>query len=222
MVGRPGRGHALIKRLQAGDKDAFWGMGARPISGVYTATACVFAGNQQDAEDLTQEVFIRAYRGIHRFRQQSQLSTWLYQIAHNACVDYLQPGQKRPVVLSIQAQEEERPGRDMVSDTQPLPEQRAVQRENIDTLKECLETLSRNHRAVTLLQAYAAFIVSGDRRSDEDSPGDGEVPYLPRPAVSQGLYDGKRRTPRKGGGLSMDCREGGKITAPMDRRRNQR
>ena len=140
----------LLKRLQAGDKEVFadWVLGHQ--RGIY-GYCLRLTGSQEDAEDLTQEVFIRAYRGIHRFRQQSRLSTWLYQIAHNACVDYLRK-EKKAKVLSIQAQEEERPGREMVPDTQPLPEQHAVQRENIDTLKECLETLSRSHRAVILLR----------------------------------------------------------------------
>jgi len=140
----------LLKRLQAGDKEAFADWVIAHQRGIY-GYCLRLTGSQEDAEDLTQEVFIRAYRGIHRFRQQSQLSTWLYQIAHNACVDYLRRV-KKARVLSIQAQEEERPGREMVSDTQPLPEQRAVQRENIDALKACLETLSRSHRAVTVLR----------------------------------------------------------------------
>lgn len=140
----------LLKRLQAGDKDAFSDWVLAHQRGIY-GYCLRLTGSREDAEDLTQEVFVRAYRGIRRFRQQSQLSTWLYQIAHNACVDYLRRV-KKAKVLSLQAQEEERPGRDMVTDTQPLPEQRAVQRENMDVLKECLETLSRSHRAVTLLR----------------------------------------------------------------------
>ena len=140
----------LLKRLQSGDKDAFGEWVLTHQRGIY-GYCLRFTSSQEDAEDLTQEVFVRAYRGIHRFRQQSQLSTWLYQIAHNACVDYLRRV-KKAKVLSIQAQEEERPGREMAPDTQPLPEQRAVQRENIDALRQCLETLSRNHRAVTILR----------------------------------------------------------------------
>lgn len=140
----------VLERLKAGDKDAFASWVLTHQRGIY-GYCLRLTGSTEDAEDLTQEVFIRAYRGIHRFRQQSQLSTWLYQIAHNACVDYLRRVKKAKVV-SIQAHEEERPGQAMVSDTQPLPEQRAVQRENIDALKECLQALSRSHRAVTVLR----------------------------------------------------------------------
>jgi len=140
---------ALLKRLQAGDKDAFAAWVSESQRGIY-GYCLRMTGHPEDAQDLTQEVFVRAYRGIRAFRQQSQLSTWLYQIAHNACIDHLRRNNKAKV-LSIQAQEEQ-PGPDMAVDTQPLPEQRVVLRENIAALKECLETLSRSHRAVTVLR----------------------------------------------------------------------
>ena len=47
-----------------------------------------FAGNHHDAEDIAQEVFIKVYRSLDRFRQDSQLSSWLYRIVMNACIDH--------------------------------------------------------------------------------------------------------------------------------------
>ena len=46
-------------------------------------------GNQEDANDLSQEVFLRAYRGLSRFRGNAALSTWLYRIGVNACLNHL-------------------------------------------------------------------------------------------------------------------------------------
>src|SRR5436190_18996161 len=46
-----------------------------------------FVGNHEDASDLTQEVFLRAYRGLRKFRGQSSLSTWLYRIGVNVCLN---------------------------------------------------------------------------------------------------------------------------------------
>jgi RNA polymerase sigma-70 factor (ECF subfamily) len=46
-----------------------------------------FVGNHEDASDLTQEVFLRAYRGLRRFRGQSSLATWLYRIGVNVCLN---------------------------------------------------------------------------------------------------------------------------------------
>src|SRR6185503_6921673 len=46
-----------------------------------------FVGNHEDASDLAQEVFLRAYRGLRTFRGQSSLSTWLYRIGVNVCLN---------------------------------------------------------------------------------------------------------------------------------------
>src|SRR3954447_4673658 len=46
-----------------------------------------FVGNHEDASDLSQDVFLRAYRGLRRFRGQSSLATWLYRIGVNVCLN---------------------------------------------------------------------------------------------------------------------------------------
>jgi RNA polymerase sigma-70 factor, ECF subfamily len=47
-----------------------------------------FAGNHYDAEDIAQEVFIKVYRSLDKFRQDAQLTSWLYRIVMNACIDH--------------------------------------------------------------------------------------------------------------------------------------
>ncbi len=47
-----------------------------------------FAGNHYDAEDIAQDVFIKVYRSLSRFRQDSQFTSWIYRIAMNACIDH--------------------------------------------------------------------------------------------------------------------------------------
>ena len=47
-----------------------------------------FAGNHHDAEDIAQDVFIKVYRSLDRFRQDAQLTSWMYRIVMNACIDY--------------------------------------------------------------------------------------------------------------------------------------
>ena len=47
-----------------------------------------FAGNHHDAEDITQDVFIKVYRSLDRFRYDAQLTSWLYRIVMNACIDH--------------------------------------------------------------------------------------------------------------------------------------
>ena len=78
---------ALIARAATGDHAAFQALVERHRSMVYRI-AYQFAGNHHDAEDIAQEVFIKVYRSLDRFRQDAQLTSWMYRIAMNACIDY--------------------------------------------------------------------------------------------------------------------------------------
>ena len=77
----------LISRAAGGDPTAFQTLVEQHRSMVYRV-AYQFAGNHHDAEDIAQEVFIKVYRSLDRFRQDAQLTSWLYRIAMNACIDH--------------------------------------------------------------------------------------------------------------------------------------
>ena len=77
----------LISRAAGGDASAFQALVERHRSMVYRV-AYQFAGNHHDAEDIAQEVFIKVYRSLDRFRQDAQLSSWMYRIVMNACIDH--------------------------------------------------------------------------------------------------------------------------------------
>jgi RNA polymerase sigma-70 factor (ECF subfamily) len=78
---------ALVLRVLGGDLDAFGTILARHQHRVYNIAAG-FAASSDDAGDLAQEIFIKAYRSLRYFRGQAAFSTWLHRIAVNACVDY--------------------------------------------------------------------------------------------------------------------------------------
>jgi RNA polymerase sigma-70 factor, ECF subfamily len=77
----------LITRAASGDPAAFQSLVERHRSMVYRV-AYQFAGNHHDAEDIAQEVFIKVYRSLDKFRQDAQLTSWLYRIVMNACIDH--------------------------------------------------------------------------------------------------------------------------------------
>jgi RNA polymerase sigma-70 factor (ECF subfamily) len=77
----------LIDRAAGGDSAAFQALVERHRSMVYRV-AYQFAGNHHDAEDIAQEVFIKVYRSLDKFRQDAQLTSWLYRIVMNACIDH--------------------------------------------------------------------------------------------------------------------------------------
>ena len=73
----------LVTRAAGGDLTAFQTLVERHRSMVYRI-AYQFAGNHYDAEDIAQEVFLKVYRSLDRFRQDAQLTSWLYRIVMNA------------------------------------------------------------------------------------------------------------------------------------------
>jgi len=77
----------LISRAAGGDSSAFQTLVERHRSMVYRV-AYQFAGNHHDAEDIAQDVFIKVFRSLDRFRHDAQLTSWLYRIIMNACIDH--------------------------------------------------------------------------------------------------------------------------------------
>ena len=85
MTDQPADDH-LVARAREGDEQAFAGLVERhhrPVFGLILRTL----GNRARAEELTQEVFLRVYRGLKYFRGQARLSTWIYRIAVNLCTE---------------------------------------------------------------------------------------------------------------------------------------
>ena len=77
---------ALVEACLAGHRDAFAPIVQRYQRQVYHV--CYrFSGNHADAADLAQDVFVRAYRGLHGFKGASSIQTWLYRIAVNVCLN---------------------------------------------------------------------------------------------------------------------------------------
>ncbi|MEE4376513.1 MAG: RNA polymerase sigma factor [Candidatus Competibacteraceae bacterium] len=79
--------HELIAQFRKGDADAFVILMERHQDRVYRL-ACVFLHRLDDAADVVQEVFIRAYKSLQRFFFRAQLSTWLYQTTRNVCSEF--------------------------------------------------------------------------------------------------------------------------------------
>jgi RNA polymerase sigma-70 factor (ECF subfamily) len=83
-----GSDRAAALRVKAGDRDAFREIVEAQSRNVF-ALAFRMTGNEQDAEDVVQETFLKAYRSIASFQGASEVSTWLHRIAANCAVDLL-------------------------------------------------------------------------------------------------------------------------------------
>lgn len=92
----------LVLRCQEDDIEAFDEIVARYKDGIYNYIWRMVS-NRDDAEDLTQEVFLRAFTSIKRFRSEANLRTWLYKIANNICIDrYRRMGLERRLFTRLE------------------------------------------------------------------------------------------------------------------------
>ena len=78
----------IIAQVCAGDTNAFEALVVAYQKQVYNL-ALRTVGNEEDAADMTQEVFLRAYRALGTFRGESKFSVWLYRLTTNVCIDFL-------------------------------------------------------------------------------------------------------------------------------------
>ena len=88
----------LVERAKAGDKEAFGQLVERHESKVY-GLCLKMLGNAEDAEDCLQEVFMKAFEALPRFREEARFSTWVYRIATNACLMRLRKKKLQTVPL---------------------------------------------------------------------------------------------------------------------------
>ena len=98
---------ALVQRAQANDRAAFNEIVLRYKGKVYNFIHRMIP-SMQDAEDLTQETFVRAYLSIRSFQSRASLNTWLFRIATNLCIDYGRRSKKtQGMVMSLSAETED-------------------------------------------------------------------------------------------------------------------
>ena len=81
----------LVRQAQQGDTAAFEEL-VRQYDRVVLRLAMNITGSQEDAQDIYQEAFLRAYVNLNRFRFECSFYTWIYRIATNLCLDHLRAG----------------------------------------------------------------------------------------------------------------------------------
>lgn len=140
---------ALVDASLAGRRDAFDVIVERHRRHVYQL--CYrFVGNHEDASDLAQDVFVRAYRGLKNFRGHASLGTWLYRIGVNVCLNKV--GAKSLRVESIdrlEALNDER----MAAHDESAPEA-LLRSERAAQVRAAIAKLPRKQRATLILRMY--------------------------------------------------------------------
>ncbi len=139
------------KAAQAGDRGAFDALVERHKDIVY-AVAYRFARDPDLALDLSQDVFIRAYRGIKSFRGKSSFSTWLYRIAMNTCIDYTRKRSRSVDAQTVPEEVAEYAGSDAVETGRPRgPGDLVLSGELGEQIQKAVDALPPYHKSVFVL-----------------------------------------------------------------------
>jgi RNA polymerase sigma-70 factor (ECF subfamily) len=156
---RPSRAddEALVRQAQQGSTSAFEEL-VRHYDRVVLRLALNITGSYEDAQDIYQEAFLRAYRNLARFRFECSFYTWIYRIATNLCLDHLRQRQlrNRDILTERFEEGEEESVLDRVPDQRPdtSPERATLSREVRDRIRMALARLSPRERVVFELKHY--------------------------------------------------------------------
>lgn len=147
----------LLEKSKEGDIEAFEYLVEKYQKKVFNI-ALRMLGNHDDAGELTQEVFIKVYKSIKNFKEESMLSTWIYRIATNACLDEIRKRKTRKFVsLDDEIKLDSGMILRQVEDDSPTPDIIAEKNDMINVINKAIQMLSEEHRAVLVMRDIQGF-----------------------------------------------------------------
>ncbi len=168
----------LVQRAQEGDSGAFSELVLSHQQFAYNV-ALRAVNNSQDAEDIVQEAFVRAWKSLSRFRADARFRTWLYRIVINLCYNQLPKLQKEPELLN-----DDQDGQwNKVNQRNGDPVGSLEQKEVLDLIKRQIKTLPASYQIMLLLR------VQEDCSYAEIS----EIMDLPLGTVKTGIFRARER-----------------------------
>ena len=138
----------LVREARDGDYRAFELLFERHRLLVYRF-AYQMTNSRDDAEDVVQEAFVRAYQNLHRYRDEAKFTTWILRIVTNLCTDRARSGNRR---TALEQQEATRGLDWMTIGTTVDPVENLEGDRRIDALKRALSALPPHHRSVIVLR----------------------------------------------------------------------
>lgn len=141
----------LVARSQGGDLDSFNQLILRWERPIY-ALAYRVIGRQEDARDLCQETFLRAFRALPKFRGDAKFSSWLYRIALNLCRDWMRRQRRAPTLQFAEGVDP----MDMAAEQGPVEsiEDLVARRELSAIVEDAMALLPEEQRTAIVLKEY--------------------------------------------------------------------
>lgn len=147
----------LVKKAQKDDMQAFEQLVDNYRNKVFNIAYRII-GNYEDASELAQEVFIRIYKALKKFKGRSSFSTWVYSITKNVCYDEIRKRKNKKIVyLDNDIELEESKIKRQLKDEGPQPDEIIEKSEIGEIIQEAIQKLSFEHRIVIVLRDIQGY-----------------------------------------------------------------
>jgi len=146
----------LVVLAKAGDQDAFEQLVRDNEKRIYNLVLRM-VGNPEDALDLSQESFLKAWKGLPSFKGDSAFSTWVYRLASNPCLDFLRRRKRQQEAVGAPLSLDDEDAPPPPSDESSQPEVQLERTERSLALKKALDALPDHHRQVLILRELSGL-----------------------------------------------------------------
>jgi RNA polymerase sigma-70 factor (ECF subfamily) len=144
---------SLLNKAKNGDLRAFEELASMHYTKVYNVCFRM-TNNTDDASEMAQETFIKAYKNIKSFKGNSSLFTWLYRIASNICLDFLRKNSKNKTISLDQNAYENLQLQNKISDNNPQPDEVVELNAQRHAIKEALEKMNINNKNIIIMRDF--------------------------------------------------------------------
>jgi RNA polymerase sigma-70 factor (ECF subfamily) len=141
----------LIKKAKEGDSKAYEGLLKKYKNSVFNLVYRMVR-DIQEAEDLTQEAFIKAFNSLTSFNEEYAFSTWLYKIATNNCIDFFRKRKLQTYSLDKPIQYKDSEIHHEIPDTDLNPEKSILAQERSKIIQDAIETLPEKYYTAIVLR----------------------------------------------------------------------
>jgi RNA polymerase sigma-70 factor (ECF subfamily) len=174
------RDEEIVAYIIKGRTELFSAIVDRYQSKVYSP-AFHYTHDQEEARDLTQEIFIKLYNNLQSYKSKASFSTWLYRIAVNRCIDWTRKKKLHTVSAIYDSSDEEIDIYEVMEDSGGGPEEALIKQENKDYIVKVVEDLPEIYKTVIILYYFQDF-----------SPREiSDITDIPKRTIETRLYRGK-------------------------------
>lgn len=176
----------LVEAIKAGKMQQFEVLVNKYKDKVYSMARNI-TGNQQEAQDLAQEIFLLIYKNLSSFQGKSSLSTWIYRISINRCLDWQRKQQRKNAFLYTffrkKSEDEQVDPIEQLPNRQPTPEEQYVINEQVRELHNVIQSLPEKYQKVIILYHFQQMTYQEIA----------DVLELPVRTIETQLYRGKQK-----------------------------